>query len=61
MRKINLLSFLGKWPGTEKEIKNVKRELELDRRKFKTRKTLWGVGGKLSMKDVLKDLRDERK
>ncbi len=36
-KKKSLLDFFGKWPGDEKEIKEIKKKLEQERKNFKTR------------------------
>ncbi len=32
-----LMDFFGRWPGTKKELTEIKKTLEHDRKKFKTR------------------------
>ncbi|MBI2147956.1 antitoxin VapB family protein [Candidatus Woesearchaeota archaeon] len=36
-KKKPLLSFFGKWPGKKEELDAIKKELEIDRKAFKTR------------------------
>ncbi len=36
-RKRSLLDFFGKWPGTGDEISHIKKEIEKDRKRLKTR------------------------
>jgi predicted CopG family antitoxin len=35
--KKSLVEFFGRWPGPVKEVESIKRTLEKDRRRFKTR------------------------
>lgn len=40
-RKGSLLDLFGKWPGTPEEAEQMKREIELGRKRFKTRDVTW--------------------
>lgn len=61
-RKRTLKSFFGCWPNDKNELDRISKIIKNDRKKFKTRKlpkSLWGAGGKMTMKEILDELRDK--